>query len=414
MEKPPQAPPPKWAPAYVRAAGGFDTAGSDALFSGEAWSELLDHLAGARTLVASPDAPSGEAEQTAGYRHLLVLLSLGIDEALRPRDPADPHLAAGNVDTVLKWGMDCPDAAYLGAPLDDAYSYRLSGRRGSVRYLGLQVMSGMETVANVVVDDLALDAEGYFEITLSREQQSDNWMPLPPGRSNLIVRQFFYDWLAEEPARLTLERIDTSEPAASPAPPGSDATAAQIRALGEFVEESLRFWLDVDAGTRAGGANRFREPDARTDIGGAAENITVWGSWELDDDEALLIEVEPPAALYWSLALGNAWWETLDYANRQTSLNGHQAELDQDGVFRAVVAHRDPGVANWLDTTGQHRGPMIFRWVRAESVPTATTRVVSFDELAKALPPDTARMDGTERRHRLAQRRRGVRRRFAR
>ena len=37
-------------------------------------------------------------------------------------------------------------------------------------------------------------------------------------------------------------------------------------------------------------------------------------------------------------------------------LNGHQAVLD-DGVFRAVVAHRDPGVANWLDTAGNRRGP---------------------------------------------------------
>ena len=39
-------------------------------------------------------------------------------------------------------------------------------------------------------------------------------------------------------------------------------------------------------------------------------------------------------------------------ANRQSSLNGHQAVLDPDGVFRAVISARDPGVPNWLDTGG--------------------------------------------------------------
>ena len=78
-------------------------------------------------------------------------------------------------------------------------------------------------------------------------------------------------------------------------------------------------------------------------MGAAAENVSTWGSWGLGDDEALVIEVTPPEALYWSVSLGNFWWETIDYANRQSSLNGHQAVLDADGVFRAVVAHARPG-----------------------------------------------------------------------
>ena len=108
---------------------------------------------------------------------------------------------------------------------------------------------------------------------------------------------------------------------------------------------------------------------------------------ELEDDEALLIEVAPPEALYWSVSLGNYWWETIDYANRQSSLNGHQAVLDADGVFRAVVAHSDPGVANWLDTAGNHQGAMIFRWLRADGAPVPTTRVVPLAGLRDACRP---------------------------
>jgi hypothetical protein len=190
--------------------------------------------------------------------------------------------------------------------------------------------------------------------------------------------------------------------------------ARQLVAIGEFMHASIEFWLQIEEAGRAQGINVFRRPDARTDMGGAAENVSVWGSWELGPDQALVIEVVPPKALYWSVALGNYWWETIDYANHQSSLNGHQAVLDREGVFRAVVAHRDPGVANWLDTAGHARGPMIFRWLRADDTPVPLTRVVDLADLDPLLPRDTARVDAEARRAAVERRRAGVRRRFRR
>ena len=55
------------------------------------------------------------------------------------------------------------------------------------------------------------------------------------------------------------------------------------------------------------------------------------------------MEVAPPQGLYWSYSLGNPWWETIDYGSHQSSLNGHQATVDDDGMLRAVIAHEDPG-----------------------------------------------------------------------
>jgi len=149
-------------------------------------------------------------------------------------------------------------------------------------------------------------------------------------------------------------------------------------------------------------------------MGAAAENVSVWGSWELREGQALVIEVTPPEALYWSVSLGNHWWETIDYAHRQSSLNGHQAVIDDDGVFRVVVSHTDPGVANWLDTAGHRQGPMIFRWLRAQDAPVPTTRVVAVDELVTTLPAGTARVNQAQRRAVIARRRAAVRRRFPR
>jgi len=417
MAPSPDAGAPAWFPATVAAAARRGTATDADLTSGHAWEGLLDHLHRVGDVLRSQRAPSGLAEQAAGYRHLLVLLALGIDEALRPSNPAEPHFAPANVDNVLKWGMDCPDAAYTGCGLLPGASYRVRGNRGTVRYLGFQVMSGIESSANVVADDLDIAADGSFELLLSPEkpeQRPGNWMPTFERASSLVVRQFFYDWNSEDPARLEIECLEPNAGHRDPEPLSAAAVARQLLALGEFVESSIEFWLDIEDGGRAQGLNMFREPAALTQMGAAVENVSVWGSWQLGPDEALLIEVEPPDALYWSVALGNHWWETIDYASHQSSLNGHQAVVDDDGVFRAVVSHVDPGVANWLDTAGQGQGPMIFRWLRASAAPVPAARVVAVSDIDGALPSGTMRVGPRERQATIARRRAGVRRRFCR
>ncbi len=416
MNPPAQSGPPSWMPAAVGSAYRHGQGSDEDLLSGQAWTDLLDSLARAGSVMASPRAPTGPVDQAEGYRHLLVLVALAIDEALRPSDPYDPYFAPANVDNVLKWGMDCPDAAYTGAAIRPDATYRIRGRRSSVRYLGFQVMSGIANSGNLVADDLDLGPDGTFEIILSAEPRPGNWMALPDGTSSVVVRQFFYDWGAEEPAQLEIECLEAPpRPAAGPADPLSAAgVARQLRAIGAFVEASIAFWLDVEEGGRSQGVNLFRPPAALTEMGAAAENVSVWGSWTLDDDEALLIEVTPPEARYWSVSLGNYWWETVDYANHQSSLNGHQAVVDADGVFRAVAAGRDPGVANWLDTAGNRQGAAIFRWLRAAEAPVPATSVVKMADLPSVLPPGTAMVDAAARAAILARRRSAVRRRFPR
>jgi hypothetical protein len=46
-----------------------------------------------------------------------------------------------------------------------------------------------------------------------------------------------------------------------------------------------------------------------------------------------------------------------------------------------VIARRDPGVPNWLDTAGHARGGLALRWVGAESIPHTTGRVVPLRDL---------------------------------
>ena len=414
MEAPTDAASMAWFPATVGSAYRRGAAGDDALLSGAAFEDMLSGLHRAADLVVSARAPAFPVDRAAGYRHLLVLLSLAIDEALRPSNPYDPFFAPANVDAVLKWGMDCPDAAYTGASLRGDATYRVRGQRGTARYLGFQVMSGIESSVNVVADDLDIAENGSFEITLSAKEHSGNWMALSERTSSLVVRQFFYDWDTEDPARLNIECLEPGPSWPDPEPLSPAGVARQMVAIGKFLEASVAFWLDVEDSGRSQGVNVFRQPAALTAMGAAAENVSVWGSWELGEDQALVIEVTPPEALYWSVSLGNHWWETIDYANRQSSLNGHQAVIDGDGVFRAVVSHTDPDVANWLDTAGHRQGPMIFRWLRAQGAPVPTTYMVRCDELTATLPAATVRVDHAGRRDTIARRRAAVRRRFPR
>ena len=105
-----------------------------------------------------------------GMRHLMVLLTVGTDMALRV-DP-DPVLAVNRagMDDIVTWGLECPDCVYMNASLRAGETYRLFGNRGTARYVGLQTMDGIAATANCLVDDLEVDADGKLRGDLVRRR----------------------------------------------------------------------------------------------------------------------------------------------------------------------------------------------------------------------------------------------------
>jgi hypothetical protein len=398
-----------WLPFSIAEAALSDAPGdADPL---AAWSHLLSQLRDAADAVESDPASRNRVDLTAGIRHLLVLLTAGIDEVLR-FDP-DPALCVQrtSTDDIVTWGMECPDCLYTRAVLRGGESYRLFGNRGTARYVGLQTMNGIVATANELVDELEVDADGNFEVVLSADRQAGNWMRIDGDHPALTVRHFFYDWDTEVPSSLRIERLgDVVETQSRSVEPDA-ALSRQLIALGDFVRDNLAFFLQFGA---APPPNGFLPPIDRTDIGAAAENRPVIGRWELSPDEALVVEVEPPKGIYWSFSIGNPWWETIHYGRHQSSLNAHQAAVDSDGLVRVVLCAHDPGVANWLDTAGYSNGAIILRCVRTETAPTPTTQLVAFDEIHAVLPSDTTRVTVDQRAAVLTARRQAVRERFGR
>jgi hypothetical protein len=376
---------------------------------GRAWTHLQDRLAAAERLVATTAVNRNGRDSAAGMRHLMVLLAVGIDMALRAEP--DPMLAVvrAKMDDVVTWGLECPDCVYFNANLASGETYRLFGNRGTARYVGLQTMDGMATTDSRLVDELETDVDGNFEVILSADEHPGNWLRLAGDRPVLTVRNFLYDWDTETPAALDIERIGQVS-----APPEHEvhadaAVASALYALGEFVYDNLKFFLDFGA---MAPANGFLPPADMSSMGAATENRPVIGRFELGSDEALVLEFEPPVGAYWSVSLGNPWLETINYGRHQSSLNGHQAVVDADGMVRFVLSPRDPGVANWLDTAGHSNGAVLLRCVRTESAPVPSTRVVKIDEAAAALPPHTRMTSPDERARVIAARRRAVHERF--
>lgn len=399
-----------WLPHSIAEAALSGGGGADVELAA-AWAHLQERLSAAQRLVVAAPVNKNRVDHAAGMRHLMVLLAVGIDEALRV-DP-DPVLAVtrASMDDIVTWGLECPDCVYLTASLRAGETYRLFGNRGTARYVGLQTMNGIAATANCLVDDLDVDDEGNFTVILSAEEHNGNWLALAGDHPTLTVRNFFYDWDTEVPASLQIERLgDEAKPADRTIDPEVSASR-QLYALGEFVHDNLKFFLDFGAMPPANG---FVPPADMSSMGAAAENRPVIGRFDLEPDEALILEVEPPEGVYWSISLGNPWLETIHYGRHQSSLNGHQAVVDPDGLARFVLAPRDPGVANWLDTAGHSNGAMLLRCVRTETAPVPATRVVKADEVLSALPAGTT-MTGPEERARVIEaRRRAVHDRFCR
>ena len=75
-----------------------------------AWAHVLERLTAAERLVASAPVNENRIDYASGMRHLMVLLAVGVDMALRV-DP-DPVLAVtrSKMDDIVTWGMECTGA----------------------------------------------------------------------------------------------------------------------------------------------------------------------------------------------------------------------------------------------------------------------------------------------------------------
>jgi hypothetical protein len=254
------------------------------------------------------------------------------------------------------------------------------------------------------LSELTVGDDGRLELWVSPDEHEGNWLTSEPGATQLLIRQYQVDWEVDRLATFHIEN-EATVGIPRPAPTEADVAGALAKA-GAWVEASMTFWKDYVEGARAGMAhNAFGPPN--TPPGGAPNIAYGGGWWELGPDEALVITHDVPDADYWGWTVHHRWrMDSGDFADRLTSTNAAQAHVDPDGRVRLVLAHDDPGTANWIDTQGEPEGLLVYRYVGTRTRPVPEASVVRLDELD--LPEDHPRVGAEERRGQLARRRRAV------
>ncbi|MGB3352898.1 MAG: DUF1214 domain-containing protein [Mycobacterium sp.] len=399
----------------------FGDGPDDAALS-QAWETFCDRLKAAGRQVFKDHNPSSSAHRVDGLRFLTQNLGQAFDLALETRDTRYPSLHAFCGPT-RKLGGDCADFTYQQAWIDGRTTYRITGERGTARFLNITVQGprregagvlhepfGDVPEANLTGEQMEISPDGTLEIYVGGLRRGPNWLPTTPGSRKVFIRQGFDSW-QEEPARLRIERVDM----ASPKPlPTTEEIVDATRWAGEFVTGLMQDWPEFPFGY--GGVDHEHPncfPAVSSDSsdirrGRAAANM----HWVLAADEALVIEFDAHAGL-WMLTNMGVFFNSMDYLYRPVSYTPSRAKVDSDGRVRVILAAVDPGCHNWMDTQGFERGNVTYRHMLEGSPAALNTRVVKVSQVAELLPADTAMVTAQERAQQMWERFNGIRQRYA-
>ena len=91
--------------------------------------------------MVGPGAPESPLERAEGFRYLARLTRAGLESFFEASDAEAPEFKSP-VGPTIKMGMDNPDNVYMSAPVNGSFDYRITGKRGSVHYLGFGSQAG--------------------------------------------------------------------------------------------------------------------------------------------------------------------------------------------------------------------------------------------------------------------------------
>jgi len=365
--------------------------------SRKAFHELLDCLREVDERWLGPEwnlsSPGDVAE---GFRNLMHLLQGALVNHFED-DPRHPRFRR-IVTPTRKFMGDNADAIYYDAPVRDDLVYRIRGNRDGAVYVSFTVEANAgdgKFASNTcgVLNDSEFDvaADGSFELIAGGPKRDRNWLALAPGAARITTRHYYEEerCAAADPKRNAAMEIvplvDTGPP-----PFFDDAgVAAGIRRVSNFVHARTLEQAPMAQRQQPPFVsivpNQFPQPIKPGDFSFAAADAAYsMAPYVIGPDQALVMTGRWPTCRCANVSLWNRHMQTYDYANRQASLNRKQTKLEKDGGFRMVIAHRDPGVPNWIDTEGRPFGLVFWRFMLPEGpIEKPEAQVVPFAEIAR-------------------------------
>jgi hypothetical protein len=350
---------------------------------GEALETWIDAQRRAIELLLNAQQPGHPVDWGEGARWVTRIASLAQEWVVEYADPLRPTIFKSQGPT-RKLMVDNPDVDYWFASLDDRETYRLSGNRGEAAAIGFTIGTDIlrgapgrtGTLGQYQLDDFALAPNGDFAIALSKEKQPGNWIALPDGAAQLSVRETFHDRTRERPAQLRIERVGSPLPPADWTPEiAAERIALAARWMLFVAHSCVAMWKGFSASvnviTGGAGKDHVEKQEDEVRSHSASDMAYMGGNWRVGPDQALRITIHPArgGARYWGIVLVSPWMESYEYRQRHVCTNDQLAARNGDGSWTVVIAHRDPGVPNWLDTGGRSEGYALIRWVLPATLP---------------------------------------------
>lgn len=377
---------------------------------------FIDSLVKAGEFVQTHEYYGSDREKAQAYIHILSSLISVIKQEIFI-DTSFPYF--NNLSTFSKVGMDNADQTYHQTFIDGSGIYKVWGTRGSSKTISFTTyLPDTLSKSLHVLDELKYEQDGSFEITLGGKNQNfANWMPLENTLIRLLVRQTYSDWDNEIPGTIHIDRIDKEKPSFPVI--NSRSVSSNLVNLGNKVLLNATRWPEYQLKRieQMIAVNSISKPRKVGQTGGLLGRLMSHGHFNLKDDEVLIIKAWPTEAEYQGIQLGNPWWQSLDYANRITSLTADQSTLSSDGAYYYILSKTDPGYANWLDIEDFDRGAILMRWdglkdTYLDSALFPTAYLAKIDELKSFLPSDEQKISKDERINQILNRRKHVQKRF--
>lgn len=377
---------------------------------------LIESLVQSGEFVQSHKYYSSDREKAQAYIHILSsLISTIKQEVINDHD--FPYF--NNLNTFTKTGMDNADQTYHQTFLDGSGTYRVWGTRGSSKTISFTTyLPDTLSESLYVLDDLKYNQDGSFEIIVGgKNMDFDNWMPLENTSTRLLVRQTLSDWNSEVPGTIHIDRIDKEK--GSYPKTNTDSVAEDLINLANELLSNITRWPDyhLKRVEQIMPLNSISKPRQVGQTGGLSGRLMSVGHFNLKNDEVLIIKAWPTESSYQGIQLGNPWWQSLDYANRISSLTLDQSKVSSDGAIYYLLSKKDPGYHNWLDIEDFNRGVILMRYDGLKNAyldkslhPSA--QLIKINDLNKHLPSDEKKIIEGEREIQIQKRREHVQKRF--
>lgn len=344
----------------------------------ESW-QLVQQMLADLTKSVTADAID-ERELIEGLQVVAKIIGLCSELSVQA-DPERPAFFDMCSDTRMIGGPN-PDGRYLLAMIRGDRAYRVTGTRGTTAYLGYQVLAGTgltpRRMSGYVSDtDLVLDS-GRFELLFSPTEPSGQvlgsaqWVSIPEDASSIVVREYIGDFAIEEPATMHIESLDPD-----PLRPITDDVAAQQFTAMAWTIVKLATMHRTIKPELLDQPNKLMTAEA-AELGGAdttPDNLYMIGTFGLEPDESLVLEIQPPNTRYWNVTLESIWHECLEPRHRHSSVTNKGVAPGDDGTVRIAIGAKDFGHGHWLDTGGRRRGFIVLRWLDNPAPPDVQTSV---------------------------------------